>query len=81
MERGNKVKYEYRVIEIDMFFKIMTAVGNEGWQLITANNTMVFLQRSIFPKKYSYDTCQDGYVIYGPDNKKINPWDLVNLLK
>ena len=29
---------------------------------------------------FHYETCLDGYVLFGPDDKRIPPWELVKML-
>jgi hypothetical protein len=83
-ESGMKMKWEYVEIDIDVddYLCRLNEMGKEGWELIatTPKNRAVLKRRVDASNQYSYETCESGYVIYGPDNNKINPWELTKIL-
>jgi hypothetical protein len=51
------------------------------WISEKANRDKAKVIRETFGKgEFSYENCQNGYIIYGPDKKQVDPWELVEIL-
>ena len=64
--------------------KRLETIKNDGWKLVTIAKGVAYFERPIMEEQssgnYSYDTVQDGYVIFGRDGKLILPYELVKIL-
>lgn len=65
-------------------FYEMSELGEEGWEYIMNIGPLFYFKRPSQEREhsdaYSYETVQDGYVIFGPNNVKVTAWDVVRLL-
>lgn len=63
---------------------ILNHFGKQGYELVSVDNSLAYFKRPTEKQsleKFTYEAVQDGYVIFGPDGKRLNAWDIVNILE
>lgn len=80
------MKWEYNIVSIygpeGILVSYLDKMGSEGWDLISVCEGIAYLKRPLDGyKSYTYETCQDGYVIYDKSGREVKPYDLIKMLQ